>query len=106
MTKPLIAWGFIYLSLAGAQKNLEGALQYGEYELINRRQKEFREQLNIYRTAMLKRRKAKRQGNTISFVEHIFIKKLKAIEKTARYLIGDAVALQRKRLADKLGVSI
>lgn len=101
-----IPWGSLYLSMAGAQINLEEALKSEDLEIINIRQYEFRKQLNKYRTLMLKRRKEKRAGNTYSFVEHIFIKKLKAIENTAKYLIGQTVNLQRKKLADKLGVSI
>ena len=82
----MIAWGNLYLALAGAECNLKEVLTSDQVDLIALRRLEFKKQLNLYRTAMLKRRKEKRLGNTLSFVEHIFIKKLKAIESRAKYL--------------------
>jgi hypothetical protein len=95
MTKT-IAVGFIFLSLSGAMKNLENALDNTtDYDLIYRRQMEFREQLNIYRTAMSKLRNQKRHGAVISIPERAFINKLKNIENNAKYLIERAIQVQR-----------
>ncbi len=98
----MIAWGFLYLSMANAMHNLEESIQSGQSELIYIRQIEFKKQLNLYRKAALKRRKEKRAGNALSYNESIFIKKLKFIENRAEPLFKNAASVLKSIGYDKI----